>query len=352
MKNLFLFLCIILGATTCFSQKVVNNVVLFDIDDRYNEVDTVMLKNNISTVNAYRCNNSQDSKDSCSLFSKKIYDKSGRLIQLIKGDNLTDNIVDYFVSYKKLSDSLFESTVKYPPNSKMIPDNFYVDTVIKKTTKRVCLYKSDKNKYIYVRSLYTLNSNGNLIDIKRYDLNNKLVQIYYPFDGRKPKDEWFDVSVSKMDSTVIRYILYDENEFTSYIVYNSKGKITEIREVNNTFSNNDSSFIRKIIIYDSEGHQIIRTTVDENNQLISEERFYYRGKNLVKYTEDDNLNDSFIREEKIFNEIGQMVLYKSYNRYSRSVTIWKFYYDAKGLLTKEEYLLDEMPQLIRMYKYK
>jgi len=352
MKKLFLFTCIILYYTICFSQRVVNNLTLFDIDDSYNEIDSVVLKNNLFAVNAYRCNKGEDSKDSCVLYSKKTYDKSGRLIELTKGDNLTQNNVDYIVSFKKLSDLLFEASVKYPPDSKMIPDDFYIDTVIKRTPKRVCLYKSDKNKYIYVRSVYTLDSNGSLKDIKRYDLDNKLVHVYYPFGDRKPKKEWSDVSVGKQDSTVIHHSIYDENEFTSYNVYSKKGKFIEARSVNNTFSNGYSSVIRKIIIYDSEGQPIIRTTVDENNQLVSEERFYYNGNVLVKYTEDDNVNDSILREEKIFNVAGQIVLYKSYNKYSGSITMWKYYYDGKGLLKKDEYFLNEIPQLTRMYSYK
>lgn len=352
MKRLLLFTGIILCCALCFSQRVVNNKFLFDIDNSYNEVDTVLLKNNLFTVTTYRCNKSDGSKDSCVLYSQKTYDKSGRLIELIKGDNLTENKVDYIVSFKKLSDLLFEAIVKYPPDSKMIPDNFYVDTVINKAPKRVCLYKRDKNNYIIVRSVYTLDSNSNLIDIKRYDSDNRLVHIYYPFGNRKPKKEWSDVSVSKQDSTVIRYVLYEENEFITHYVYNKKGRITEAKEVNNTFSNGDSSFIRKIIIYDSDDKQIIRTTVDEHNQLVLEERFYYRGKNLVRYTEDVDLNDNHLQEEKIFNEAGKLTLYKSYNRYSGSLTVWKFYYDDNGLLVKDEYFLDEILNSTRMYIYK
>lgn len=351
MKKLILFTCIILCYTICLSQRIVNNLTLFDIDDSYNEIDTVVLKNNLFAVNAYRCNKSEGSKDSCVLYSQKTYDKSGRLTELIKGDNLTENKVDYIVSFKKVSDLLFEATVKYPPDSKMIPDDFYIDTVIKRTPKRVCLYKSDKNKYIQVRSVYTLGSNGGLKDVKRYDLDNKLVHIYYPFGDRKPKKEWSDVSVNKQDSTIIHYTLYDENEFISYYIYSKKGKFIEARTVNNTFSNGYSSVIRKIIIYDSEGQPIIRTTVDENNQLISEEKFYYNSNILVKYTEDDNVNDSFLREEKIFNLAGQIILFRSYNRYSNSITTWKYHYDGKGLLRKDEYFLDEIPQLTRIYSY-
>jgi hypothetical protein len=43
MKKLFLFLGTILCCAICFSQKIVNNTYLFDIDDSYNEKDTVLL---------------------------------------------------------------------------------------------------------------------------------------------------------------------------------------------------------------------------------------------------------------------------------------------------------------------
>lgn len=349
---MFLLLCIILCYANCFSQRLENNTYLFDIDDSYNETDTVLIKNNLFAVKAYRSSKSDGSNDSCFFYSQKTYDKSGRLIELIKGDNLSDNKIDFIVSFKKISDLLFEAIVRYPPDSKMIPNNFYVDTVIKKTPKRVCLYKTDKNKNIFVRSVYTLDSNSNLIDIKRYDLDNKLVHIYYPFGNRKPKREWSDITVSKQDSIVIHYILYEENEFISHYVYNKKGKMIEAKEINHTFSNGDSSFLRKIIIYDSDDHPIIRTTMDETNQLVSEERFYYHGKNLVRYTEDVDLNDTHLQEEKIFNEAGKLILYKSYNRYSGSLTVWKFYYDDNGLLVKDEYFLDEILNLTRMYSYK
>lgn len=351
MRGLFLFTGLILCCAISFSQKVLSNTFLFDIDVSYNEVDTVLLNNNKFTVNAYRCNKSDGSKESCVLYSQKTYDRSGRLIDWIKGDNLKENKVDFIVRFKKISDLVFEATVKYPPDSKMIPHDFYVDTVIKESPKRICLYKSDRNKYIVVKSVYTLDINSNLIDIKRYDTGNNLVHIYYPFGNRKPKKEWSDVSVSKQDSTVINYILYEENEFISYYVYNKKGKITETKEINNTFNNGDSSLLRKIIIYDSDDQPIIRTTVDETNQLISEERFYYRGKNLVRYTEDGNVNDSILQDEKYFNELGKLVLYKSYNEYSGSLTIWKFYYDDIGLLKEEEYFLDGILKLTRKYSY-
>lgn len=233
----------------------------------------------------------------------------------------------------------------------MIPDDFYLDTIVKQMPTRVCLYKSDRSKYIIVRSVYSLDSTGGLKDIKRYDLNNRLVHIYYPFGSRKPSKEWSDISVTEQDSTVIHYTLYEENEYISYNVYSKNGKLIEARSVNNTFSNNYSSITRVIIIYDSEGQPIIRTNLDERSQLISEERFYYNGNVLVKYTEDDNVSDSLLREEKIFNLLGQIVSYKSYNKYSGSVIMWKYYYDGKGLLKKDEYFLDGIHQLTRMYSY-
>lgn len=351
MKKLFLFFCTNLCCAICFSQRIVNNTFLYDIDDSYSETDTVLIKNNIFVVKACRSSKTDDSSDSCFFYSQKTYDKSGRLIEWVKGDNLSENKIDFIVSVNRISDYLFEATVKYPLGSKMIPENFYVETLIKRTPKIVCLYKTDKNKNIFVRSVYTLDSNSNLIEIKRYDLGNKLVHIYYPFGSRKPKREWSDVSVSKQDSTVIHHVLYEENEFISHYVYNKKGKMIETKEINNTFSNGYNSFLRKIIIYDSDDQPIIRTTMDETNQLVAEERFYYRGKNLVRYTEDVDINDSLLQEEKIFNEFGKLVLYKTYNRYSGSLTEWKFYYDENGLLIKDKYFLDKVPKLRRMYSY-
>lgn len=136
MKKLFLSALIFAIYSVSFSQRVVSYRLLNDIDYDYNIVDSQMSKNNLSVVRVFRCNGNGNGNDSCILISLQKYDRDGRLIELTSGNDLAQNEVDYVINYKRLSDFLFETTVRFSCDSKIIPDDFYIDTIINNTPKK------------------------------------------------------------------------------------------------------------------------------------------------------------------------------------------------------------------------
>lgn len=72
---------------------------------------------------------------------------------------------------------------------------------------------------------------------------------------------------------------------------------------------------------------------------------------LIKYTEDDNFDDSVLGEERIYDKSERLVLYKSYNRYNRNTFTFEYIYNDKNLLEKEIYYLDNKHENTKFYIY-
>jgi hypothetical protein len=173
------------------SQGVVKNILINDIDE-YNQRDTFIIKHAFSEIYLYACPANQNIKDSCILYARKKFDNNDNSIEFVKGDDIAKNEIDYTIRYSKISDSVFESTVTYPLNSKRITDEIFTDTIIKGKSQKICLYKKDKNNNIIISSHYKISKDGDIIEIDRYDLDDKFVQIFYPLGNRKPRKQWSD----------------------------------------------------------------------------------------------------------------------------------------------------------------
>ncbi|WP_315814571.1 hypothetical protein [Paraflavitalea speifideaquila] len=120
------------------SQSIVNNSFYPDIDD-FNTIDTLIGKNKISYVEIYSCSAPRSKTDSCALVTKINYDSKGRMIKLIKGSDLLKGKTDYKVQFDKISDTLFQGIAWYPANSTMIPDDIFIDTLVRGSAKK-CAY--------------------------------------------------------------------------------------------------------------------------------------------------------------------------------------------------------------------
>ncbi len=335
------------------AQRIVPNLIFKDIDD-YNITRTSITKYQFNTIECYWGNVHEFNKDSCVHYSHEYFDSCGNLFELVKGDNLDSNKVDYSVQYKKISDTLYETLVKYPPGSTMIPDTIYTDTTINKKYRRWCLYKKDRNNNIVMRSVY-YTKNEPEIKIERYDLDNKLVQIYYPTGiPTKPQTEWADSTFTEYGKTVTQNKTSTTGSYYREVdIYNKKNQLMEHSDWNkNSWGTKD--LVRAIVIYDTAGNLIIRNTIDEDNRLISEEHYYYnKSKILIRYVRNDGFTNIEINEEKIFNDVGKITLYRSKPYYLDTETVWKYFYDDNtGLLSREELYKNGKYKASRFFFYK
>lgn len=333
------------------AQRVVNNIIFPGIDEDYNVTDTIMSNNRLRNALCYQCKTDLFNNDSCFLTTRKHYDEMGRLIELDNGGSKNENDFSVKISYRKISNVLYESIIRYSLSSDVLPTDFYIDTIIKGKVEKVYLCKKDRDNRLYVKSHYILDSSGDLMLIKRYDLDNKLIHLYYPFGNWKPVQQSIETKINEFDSVVTFKSKYPENEIVSTYVYNKKGNICEVKEVNNTYADKRKSIEKKYILYNSINQPIVRATLNKDNQLVSEERFYYDKGRLRKYTEDNDFQDSLLRVERVYNASGQVTFSKEYNKYNANTMTWKYIYNDKGLLEKEMYYLDDIIEIARFYKY-
>lgn len=98
--------------------------------------------------------------------SGKRYNGSCRLIEFDQGGDKNDSGFSVKISYRQIADALYESIARYLLKSDFIPGDFYFDTIVNGNAKRIWLYRKDKDDKLNVKSLYELDSSGNLMLIK------------------------------------------------------------------------------------------------------------------------------------------------------------------------------------------
>lgn len=351
LKHTVIIIVIMIFKSKAYSQRIVENSLINDVDD-YDLSDTAIIKHNLHTIDLYSCRGGDTTKlNSCTLYAQQRYDSSGKLIELIKGENLKQNQVDLIVQYKKINDSLFESIAIYPPSSQRIED-CSIDTIINGQSKKVSHYKRDKNNNLVMRSLYTINKDAQVAYINRYDLDNNLIEVYYPSGRRVIKKEWTDTVRTKYQKIIDYHVMYKESNYEQRTVTNNNNKIVEWSYFNTSFVNDSKDIQRSVTIYNEQNNPVIKETFDENNQFLSEERFYYKGDIMVRYTEDENLQDSILNEEKIADESGRIIMSRSRSNDSNKTTTWKYYFFPLGLNQKNEYYINDKLVATRIFKYK
>jgi hypothetical protein len=343
VKHIILYLISSVVFLPTIAQRIVFSYSLNDIDDVYDFVDTATLKRGFHILDLYTCQGNSFNKDSCIHYAHQQLDSAGRLIELIKGDDLAKKDIDYWVQYKKLSDSTYETLVKYPPRSKMISDLIFIDTMIKGKFQHLSLYKKDKEGNIVMRSLYYTDKYDET-KIERYDLDNKLQQIFYPVGKRERKAEWVDSVVTDRDKTVRYHTKFPEHEYIWSNVLSKEGRLLETWYVNKGSGSLNEGFSKTMYIYDTAANPIIKILLDENNRFISEERFYYKNKIVMRYTKDENLLDNEVNEEKIYDDNGRLIIARSrlYYSVSEPETTWKYFFRQDGYLFLLNVLLNSL----------
>jgi hypothetical protein len=334
-----------------FTQRIVENRLINDVDD-YNLSDTAIIKHNLHTIDLYSCTGSDTTKlNACILYAEQRYDSSGRLIELIKGENIKQNKIDFTVHYRKINDSLFESIATYLPTSSLIA-GYYIDTAINGESKKISLYKRDKNNNLVMRSLYKIKKDEQVDYINRYDIDGNLVEVYYPFGRRMIKKEWTDTVRNKYQKITDHYVMYKENNYEERTVTNNDNKVVEFTYSNVSFLDGYKDIQRSVTIYNEQNNPVIKETFDENNKFLSEEKYYYNGDIMVRYTEDENLQDSILNEEKIADERGRIIISRSHPSDSNKTTTWKYYFYPIGLNEKNEYYVNDKIVATRIFRYK
>ena len=349
--RIFLAGIFFLGAINLgFSQIVVKNTLIPEIDFDFKEVNKALSRAHYSQLKCYRC--AHCNKDSCKLVWEKNYDVNGRILQFIKGSDLNRNKIDFTCAYRRFNDSLFESIVTFPPGSATIPWNFYIDTVINNTPRHVALYKHNEKNALYVRSRYFLNDNGDIDSIRRYDIENKLVHLYLPLgEPENAKKEWQQVSVNTNDSVISRSETYEATTFSTFWRFSRSGLIKEKTFAHGGLSGLDSIDQKEYFYYNSKNELIAKLTTDLSNHITIEERYYYNHGKLARYTKDDWLEDTVIKEEKIYDEKSNLILYRDYNRFNSQMFTWKYKYSDGNLLTKLEFYINDNIEYCEQYKY-
>lgn len=341
----------VLVSNPCNSQRVLTNTILLYVDDFYVDADTIVANNNLTTAACYQCLKN-NGKDSCVLVSQARYDKSGRIIELIKGSDLKTKLIDFIVSYKWFSDTTMESVSRFLPGQTILPDNYYVDTVIKGKQKHMSLFKTDKDGNIYIRSIYLMNPGGGWKEIKRFDLNNKLVEIYFPVGCIQPKQNWTEVTVGDYDSIVTINWAFDNYINRRKVIYSPKGILKEVWDWTKWADRKDSTVPRTVHYYSDIGNLIAKYDIDMDNRILSETKLYYKDKKLIGYTSDHNFNDSLFDEQRRYNSIGQIIFSSECNSYNAECFVYKYFYDDRNLLMRKEYYVNDELIYYQKYDYK
>jgi hypothetical protein len=354
MKLIFNFVLAGIAVLTCkpgYSQRILTNTILSYIDDSFVETDTMLSKNNLTTAACYRCMKNND-YDSCVLVSQAGYDKFGRIIELTRGSDLINKLIDIIVSYKWFSDTTMESIAKCTAGQTILPGSYFVDTVINGRQKRMSLFKTDREGRIYIRSVYSINRDGFPLEIKRYDLNGKLVEIYFPAGNIQSNQNWIEVAVSSYDSIIISSWAFDNYINRRKLIYTPTGVLKEVWDWTKWRDRSDSIISRSVNYYDDNGKLIVKDEVDQNNRLLSETRLYYRNNKLIEYTSDHSFNDSLFDEQKKYNSSGQIIFSSDCNVYNGECFVFKYFYDDKKLLRRKEYYVNDELKYYQRYEYK
>ncbi len=350
MKKLLIAALISCFFESGYSQKIVSNILLNDIDV-YRPSDTLFQKLKIQSIQLFGCNGNQKNEDSCILYCQKKFNDKGMLVEMIKGDNLMKDKIDYYIKYDQISDTTFETITKYPKNSTAVDESLFTDSLINGQQQKLCVYKKDRSLNIYMRSVYRIDKAGQILDIKRLDLDNNLKQIFYPLGNRKPKKQWTDSSIDEYHKTLSYNAIFEENYYKGVYIYDLSGRILESTYYNSTYGDTYKGDTKQVYIYDAQNNLVRKEIVDLDNQFVSEERFYYKGKALLRYVKYESPRIDEIDVERLYDSAGRNIESRGRIGIPERPITWKYYYDDNGLSTKDEYYEEGHIQSVRLYIY-
>lgn len=351
MKPIFIILFLVFSYTNGFSQRVFTHVFWTDIDD-FDQVNEEMSKHDLSMLDLRSLPAEHKISDSGVMIWEKKYDRSGRMIEQIKGSDIDRKKIDFSARYKKVSDSVFESIVLFPPGSTIIPNDLFVDSVIKGKKERVNLYKPDKDKNIFIRSLYGISRENTTIYIKRFDIDNKLIDIYYSMGNEKVKAAWNDTVKNEFSTTITNHSIYEKVTLQTTSLYSKTNQLLEETHSEKNLDDDGYSFYKSYYLYDTTNHLTHRITVDANGNISGDEKYFYKGGSLIRYTSGWDLTDEHITEEKQYDSLGNMFFYRYHPQGSSFTNLWRYSIDERGLCIRRENYQNDKLLSVLLYTYK
>jgi hypothetical protein len=321
------------------AQIIVNNAFLPDVDN-YDQIDSLMPKFKFREKNIYKVILNGKALDSLLLYSQK-YNDSGRLVELVKWNETNNDKIEYSIFYSKISDTIFQTITRYPLGSSMIDEGFTVDSIIDGKKNKINLYSPDKNGNIFVKSIYILHNNSRP-EICRYDINDKLIHIFYPNGSRQPLYETTDTVHNKNGKIISTNTVYKENIYTNILTYNRKDYMLESYTSNVNLSTGSEVKQKKVFVYNDKGLPVVLTSMNENNELVYEERFSYKGKVLKLYTKDFDLDIEGFNEERRYDDLSNITFMEERSNFPERRFTWKYYYNELGLKIRYEYFYNQV----------
>jgi hypothetical protein len=352
---LILTILIVLFRPGAIAQREVNNSYLFDIDEPF-QFNKHLIRHNYRMVELFNCPNTIFNEQLCTCTKREAYDTSGRLVQLISGNDLRKNKINYSVTYQLVTDSVCEIITRfsaaYVDSMGRSSSLFTQDTIINQKSVKQFLYPREKNNDIIMRSILQFDDDHTSLakKISRFDVKGKLTEIYYPLGNIRPLKVIVDTSVNGKFKTISYKQVFNDNEFDDQISYNDEGLILERKFVN--IRNGRANFDREINVYNDRKKLIRKLTVDENNAFIREETFFYSDSILTKYILTSNPEDSVPDVRKIYDREGNLIeLFEGSTASHKNDWLYKYYFENQ-LQQRTDYYHNSTFWKTTFFKYK
>jgi len=350
----FLFVLVLLFSPPVFAQRIVKNILIPYIMDEFDTTDSLLISNGYSERLIYK-SMSDSSKVGESLVRYEEYNKTGQLKRLTLGRDILHGKINLLLICNKLSDTTWSVVAKYPPGSEELTSiSFSLDTIIDGKRIIIPLYKKDAEGNIVIRSVIgKRDEDGFASYAKTYDLNDSLIETYYPLYRGDQKKEWYDTVAGPYGRTENYHMVDDKVIFRSTEIYNKRNRRLQSSYVTQNLGSVDYDEGYTMYGYDTAGKQICRVSQGENGS-IGIERWYSKDGKLTRYTKDYDLIDDSLNEDRRYDRYGNLIFLEHVSSDMWPVYRYSFRWDVsvQGLYQrKEEYYSGKLRSIYR-YKYR
>lgn len=329
MKSAFLFALLIFSNSFIHAQKIIEKTSLNNGVDECNVYQKDVVRHRKYVKDEYL--EEFDAKMKCTRreYFKSIFDTSGMLISFKKSTLKSFEIFSFHVTFKKVNDTVFESTVTYSPKSIDIPAIFKDQIKSANDSLDYPVFLNDSKGFLIIRSVYTLFDDGRIYEIKRYNIKDELVQIWYPIRKYKPRRLDSDTSIGLTGGINRGYTLFfEENKvLVSTEEYGKRLKSKTI--VNTKYSDSAISFLGEAFYYNDDGKCVLKLDTDEKHSLIGMTKYEYKGSFMIRkeYYEASLFNPKKIW--KYSQKNGSMIYFEDVSN-KDFIFSQSFVYDQSG----------------------
>ena len=282
MKSTILFTLLLFATSFVNAQQIIEKTSLNNGVDECNVYNKAVVRHRRYVKEEHLEEFDAKMKYTRREYFKSIFDTSGMLISFKKSYLKSFELLSFQVTFRKINDTIFESTVTYSPTSIDIPAVFTDQVKSAKDSLGYPVFLNDSKGFLIIHSVYTLFEDGRIYEIKRYNINHELVQVWYPFRKNKPKRLDSDTSISLNGGINRGYALFfDENKvLVSIEEYGKRLKSKTI--VNTKYSDSATSFLGEAFYFDDDGRCVLKIDTDEKHSLIGMTKFEYKDSLLIR----------------------------------------------------------------------